>query len=94
MYFFSVLKDPFCAGIKIHQLLCLVNSNLVPCGPATILHLKHIASTVVELKCQVARITHRKPGGHIERKVKMDLLYCYVFSYKRDCCNAALIMYL
>ncbi|XP_034238433.1 elongator complex protein 5 [Thrips palmi] len=55
-------------GIKVHQLLCLVNANLVPFGPASILHLKHIASTVVELKCHVASITHRKPGGHIEKK--------------------------
>lgn len=55
-------------GLKIHQLLCFVNSNLVPCGPASLLYLKHVASTVVELKYQVARITHRKPGGHVERK--------------------------
>lgn len=55
-------------GPKIHQLLCMAYSDLLPCGSSSLSYLKHLANTVVELKGHVARITHCKPGGHVERK--------------------------
>ena len=55
-------------GPKIRQLLCLVHSDVLPSGPTTLAHLKHFASTCVKVHNQVASITHRKPGGHVEKK--------------------------
>lgn len=64
----QMINSPIDNGPRIQQLMCLVHSDVLPCGPSSLSHLKHLASTVVELKNQVARITHRKPGGHVERK--------------------------
>ncbi|KAK3932807.1 Elongator complex protein 5 [Frankliniella fusca] len=59
---------------KIQQLLCFVHGDMVPCGTSSIGHVKHLATTVVDLNNQTARITHRKPGGHVERKEEQFVL--------------------
>lgn len=59
---------------KINQLLCFVHGDMIPCGASSISHVKHLASTVVDLNNQIARITHRKPGGHVERKEEQFML--------------------
>ncbi|KAE8750757.1 hypothetical protein FOCC_FOCC002467 [Frankliniella occidentalis] len=61
-------------GPKINQLLCFVHGDMIPCGASSISHVKHLASTVVDLNNQIARITHRKPGGHVERKEEQFML--------------------